>query len=108
MPPAGEGGELPLYTEIVGGVGDVGDVGEGRGRGGMVPEFQDVHAPYAAVSVPVSDMQSGHAESGYRRGGEEGGLADWGVEKAEVRRSGTKVVGLRSLRRRLKGLDGMR
>lgn len=98
-----------MYTEIVGGVRAE---GMGRGRGGMVPEFQDGHAPYAAaVSVPVSGMQGRDNAYGYRGGGEEGGLADWGVEKAEVRRgerSGTKVVGLRSLRRRLRGLDGMR
>ena len=95
-----------MYTEIVGGVRAE---GMGRGRGGMVPEFQDGHAPYAAaVSVPVSGMQGRDNAYGYRGGGEEGGLVDWGVEKAEVRRSGTKVVGLWNLRRRLRGVGGMR
>ncbi len=93
-----------MYTEIVGGV-------RAEGRGGLVPEFQDGHAPYAAVSGVGNQNRDMDGPYVYRRGGEEGGLADWGVEKAEVRRgerSGTKVVGLRSLRRRLRGLDGMR
>lgn len=99
-----------MYTEVVGGVEDVGGRGlKAEGRG-MVPEFQDGNAPYAAVSVvPGSDMQGRDTENGYRRGGEEmvdlgdGRRLMWEGDEGRVMKAG----GLQKFRRRLRRGGGV-